>query len=101
MFSVVHAADVLGLREYASQLSASKNPSGDKVLLNLRYVLYIGVLRVRLRLVPSRFVKAADHLGDARPTPSNKTDVMSVPFHPGLQSSFRRKCSARALNVCL
>jgi hypothetical protein len=37
LFSVVHAADVLGLREYASQLSASKNPSGDKVLLNLRF----------------------------------------------------------------
>lgn len=36
LFALVHASDVLGLRDYASQLSASKNPAGDKVFLNLR-----------------------------------------------------------------
>ena len=36
LFALVHASDVLGLRDYASQLSSSKNPTGDKVFLNLR-----------------------------------------------------------------
>ncbi len=40
LFALVHASDVLGLRDYASQLSASKNPAGDKVFLNLRCFAY-------------------------------------------------------------